>query len=520
MTATTGSGGLSGPGNWVGLGAQGSGLAEGAGQAAMQSRLAGAMPSSTALVQTARTALAAAQAQQADVMLTLSEGAKTLLGGTLLGNGSAASAFMAAARNATTQTATQAATQTGVQAGAQAASTAEQTPVTAGSAALVADMMHAADTVLANPAATVAQKAMATQVMQMATAMAAQSTSGGANGIASGGVDLPLLQSLGAQEEASGVLGGAVVTTSGLYGLASSTVQDSSRVMASALASMADTQAEEIVLPGGIVQLPQDTAGGVNALLSASSASVGSSLTNALSTALLPDLFKALSAVLANPNATDVQKAAATALLQMLDTAQGGEQVPQALLNPLLAAALMPALSPSQRGRMVRAALAEDVEDMGRLEEAEQSGQPGAAGLRAALRKNAAYLDAVQKPLLDHVLQISEKQEELEAAAAGWGAMGLSREQIMEDALGSSSILAFSQNLMADSPYMGALASTSLTPILIMSWAALLSGCLPRAYPFVPRVWRRANKKRWCRKNQRQKMDLQNLLFTGDAVQA
>ncbi|MFT8863287.1 MAG: hypothetical protein ABF916_09900 [Acetobacter fabarum] len=513
MTATTGSGGLPGVGNWLGQAVQGAGqgtsMADGgAGQATAQSRLAGALPSSTALVQSARTALVAAQAQQAEVMLTLSEGAKTLLGGT------------SSARQPTTSadnTATAAATSQNT-----AASMAGRVPTGAGTTSLVADLMQAANAVLNDPAATADQKAMASRLVQLATAMAGQSAGGGGSALAGGiAAALPLLQSLGAQPEAPGALGGAVVTTAGLYGLVGNTVQDGR--LASALQGMAGAQEEEIVLPGGIVQLPQDVeAGTVAALMPASSAGVGGSLTNALSSALLPDLFRALSAVLTNTNTTDEQKAAATALLQMLETADNTLDIPQALLNPLVAAALMPALSPSQRGRLVRAALAEEVEDMGQLADTEQTAQPGVAGLRAALRKNAAYLAAVQTPLLDHALQLTRKQEAeaVAAALAGWGFAGRSREQLMDEALDVSSIMALSQNLMADSPYMGALASTSLTPILIMSWAALLSGCLPRAYPFVPRVWRRADKKKWRRKSPNQKMDFQNLLFMGDAVEA
>ncbi|MDE7548397.1 hypothetical protein PY793_10430 [Acetobacter fabarum] len=498
MTATTGSGGLPGAGNWLGQAAQGYGMADG-GQTIAQSRLAAALPSSAALVQTARTALVAAQAQRAEVMLTLSEGAKTLLGGSL-----------SASQPATTATADHTATVAGA------------SQSVAGTTSLVADIMQAANAVLNDPSATVDQKAMADRLVQLATAMAAGSASGGGSGLANGvAAVLPLLQSLGAQTEAPGVPGGAVVTTAGLYGLVSNAVQDGR--LASALLGMAGAQEEEIVLPGGIVQLPQDLeTGSVGALMPVSSAGVGGSLTNALSNALLPDLFRALSAVLANTNATDEQKAAATALLQMLETADNTLDIPQALLNPLVAAALMPALSPSQRGRLVRAALAEEVEDMGQTAEAEQTGQPGVAGLRAALRKNAAYLASVQNPLLDRALLLTHKQEAeaVATALAGWGFAGLSRGQLMDEALDVSSILAFSQNLMADTPYMGALASTSLTPILIMSWAALLSGCLPRVYPFVPRVWRRADKNKWRRQKQNQKMDFQHLLFMGDAAGA
>ena len=304
-----------------------------------------------------------------------------------------------------------------------------------------------------------------------------------------------------------------------LYGLASAVAQDGRLAMATAMQEMGAAQAEEIVLPGGIVQLPlgaAQVADSAVASMSVPPALVGNALTNAL----LPQLFKALSAVLADASTTPAQRAAATALLQMLNTADNTAQIPQALLNPLLAAALMPALSPSVRGRLVRAALAGEVEDMGSTEEAELATGAGVGGLRAALRKNAAYLAAVQHPLLAHVLQLTQRLEAegVEVALAGWGTAGLSREQIMEEAIGASSILAFSQNLVADSTYMGALASTSLTPILIMSWAALLSGCLPRAYPFVPRVWRRANKKKWRRKNRRNTMSLQTLLFAENAT--
>ncbi|WP_338333448.1 hypothetical protein [Acetobacter sp. LMG 32666] len=506
MSATTGSGGLSGPGNWGGLGHQPPGGADGAGQAGAQLRQTAALPSSTALVQTARTALAQAQAQQADVMLTLSRGAQNLLGTALAGNGASASAAQVVeADNSATP---------GM---ADTTAAAAETPAGAGTAALMADVTRAAETVLNDPSATSEQKALASQLIQLATSMAGQS--GVAAGAAGGALSLPLLQSLGAQSAAAGALGGAVVTTSGLYGLASNTVQDGRRALATALAGMGAAQAEEIVLPGGIVQLVQNTGGAAESAAGAST--LPAFLGNALTSGLLPELYEALSNILADKNATAEQKAAATVLLQMLDTSEGADQIPQALLNPLLAAALMPALSPSQRGRLVRAALAGEVEDMGRTDEAEQIGGAGAGSLRAALRKNAAYLAAVQKPLLDRVLPLTQKQEAevLEAALAGWGSATLSREQVMEEAIEAASILAFSQNLMADSPYMGALASTSLTPILIMSWAALLSGCLPRAYPFVPRVWRRANKKKWRRKNHRQKMDFQNLLFTGDAVE-
>ncbi|WP_148299046.1 hypothetical protein [Acetobacter okinawensis] len=87
---TTGAGGLSGPGPWVGLGMQGAGVAEGSTPSATQSGTqAGAsaqvgLPSATTLVQSARTALVQAQAQQAGVMLTLSAGAQSLLGGSSL----------------------------------------------------------------------------------------------------------------------------------------------------------------------------------------------------------------------------------------------------------------------------------------------------------------------------------------------------------------------------------------------------------------------------------------------------
>ncbi|GAA3674574.1 MULTISPECIES: hypothetical protein [Acetobacter] len=509
MTATTGSGSLPGVGNWLGQAGQGTSMADaGAGQATVQSSLVGALPSSTALMQSARTALVAAQAQQAEVMLTLSEGAKTLLDG-------ASSARQPTASADNTATAAETSQNTAI-------SMAGRAPTGAGITSLVADIMRAADTVLNDPAATADQKAMASRLVQLATAMAGQPAGGGGSALAGGiAAALPLLQSLGAPPETPGALGGAVVTTAGLYGLVGNTVQDGR--LAIALQGMAGPQEGEIVLPGGIVQFPQDMeAGTVAVLMPASSAGVGGSLTNALSSALLPDLFRALSAVLANTNATDEQKAAATALLQMLETADNAPDIPQALLNPLVAAALMPALSPSQRGRLVRAALAGEVEDMGQLAEAEQTDQPGVAGLRAALRKNAAYLAAVQTPLLDHALELTRKleAEAVAAALAEWGFAGRSREQWMDEALDVSSIMAFSQNLMADSPYMGALASTSLTPILIMSWAALLSGCLPRAYPFVPRVWRRADKKKWRRKSPNQRMDFQNLLFMGDTVEA
>ncbi|MCP1243563.1 hypothetical protein GOB86_12420 [Acetobacter lambici] len=509
MTATTGSGGLSGPGGWVGLGNQAPGLAEGAGQATAQSRQTAALPSSTALAQAQ--AEQAEQAEQADVMLTLSKGAQSLLGTALAGSGASASTAQGAEGG-------NSATAAGM-ADASAGTVAADTSVGAGSAALMADVMRAADTVLNDPSATSEQKALASQLMQLATGMAGQSTSGGAAGATGGALSLPLLQSLGAQSATTGALGGAVVTTSGLYGLASNTVQDGRRALATALAGMGAAQAEEIVLPGGIVQLAQEAGGvGDSAAVSTQPALLG----NALTSGLLPELYEALSNILADKNATAEQKAAATVLLQMLDTSDDTAQmIPQALLNPLLAAALMPALSPSQRGRLVRAALAGEVEDMGRTDEAELPGGAGVSGLRAALRKNAAYLAAVQNPLLTHMLQLTQKQEAdvLEAALAGWGSASISREQLMEDAIDVGSILAFSQNLMADSPYMAALASTSLTPILIMSWAALLSGCLPRAYPFVPRVWRRANKKKWRRKKQRQTMDFQNLFFTEDAVE-
>ncbi|MBS0990054.1 hypothetical protein JK182_15605, partial [Acetobacter okinawensis] len=147
----------------------------------------------------------------------------------------------------------------------------------------------------------------------------------------------------------------------------------------------------------------------------------------------------------------------------------------------------------------------------GQYRRAEQSPPP-------ALRRNAAYLAAVQQPLLSQMLQQAQT-EEAEPLLAGWSTVALRRGDGVEEVLEGGSVLALSQNLMADSPYMGALSSTGLTPILIMSWAALLSGCLPRAYPFVPRVWRRADKKKWRRKNQRNKMDLQSLLFTEGAME-
>lgn len=470
MTATAGSGGLSGSGNWAGLGAA---MVEGAGQSLVQPQ-SGA--SSAAQSLSLRSTVADAQAQQADVMLTLSEGAQSLLA-----NGGAAGAVVA----------------------------------TAGTNALAADVMQAADAVLNDPSATVEQKAMAKQLMQVATTMTTQSASGAAGTSAS---QLAGQSTLAAQP--GGLLGGAVVTSSGLYGLTSTAMQESARNMAFALLGTSTAQAEEIVLPGGIVQLPQNTEEAV----AASAAGLSELSGNALSNALLPELFEAMASVLSDENATTEQKQAATALLQTFEASDDSAQIPQALLNPLLAAALMPAVSPSIRGRLVRAALAEDVEDMGQTEEAEASGRfvAGAGGLRAVLARNAAYLASVQKPLLNHVLQLIQRQEAeaVEAGLAGWGTAQLSREQLAEEALQSSAILVSSQDLMAESTYMGALASTSLTPILIMSWAALLSGFLPRAYPFVPRVRRRANKKKWRRKKQNQKMDFQNLLFMGNAVDA
>lgn len=117
----------------------------------------------------------------------------------------------------------------------------------------------------------------------------------------------------------------------------------------------------------------------------------------------------------------------------------------------------MPALSSSQRGRLVRAALAEEVEDMGQLADTEQTAQPGVAGLRAALRKNAAYLAAVQTPLLDHALQLTRKQEAeaVAAALAGWGFAGRSREQLMDEALNVSSIMLCPRTLWQIPPIWG-----------------------------------------------------------------
>lgn len=507
MTATTGSGGLSGSGNWAaGLAGAGSALVDGAGQSATQSRSAAGLPSSTALLSTARSALATAQAQQADVMLTLSSaGAQSLLASTQPGNGT----------NTTTSAGATAATVAG--------NVAEEATTGAGTTALAADVMQAADAVLNNPSATVEQKAMATHLMQVATTLGAQQGgSASASAALATGQFINQLSSQSAEQGSGlanvggalgGALGGAVVTTSGLYGLASQAVQEGRRSMASALQGMGTAQSEEIVLPGGIVQLPQST-GNAGAAVSALAG-------NALSTALLPELFAALSSVLADKNATPEQKAAATALLQTFDMFDNTTQIPQALLNPLLAAVLMPAVSPSIRGRLVRAALAEEVEDMGQTEEAGQSSRSAAraGGLRAALAKNAAYLAAVQKPLLNHVFQLTQKleAEAMEAGLAGWGTAALSREQLMEEAIQASSILAFSQNLLAESTYVGALTSTSLTSILIMSWAALLSGYLPRSYPFVPRAWRRGGKKQGRRKNRSTAMGLQNLLFMDNA---
>ncbi|WP_048854390.1 hypothetical protein [Acetobacter syzygii] len=487
MTATTGSGSLPGAGSWVGLGAEGA-----------------AMPSAATMLQAARTALAQAQAQQADVLFTLSEGAQNLLGSALLST--------EAVTTSTTEELA-AATQ-----GTRAAF------ATDGTSTLAADVMQAANAVLNDTSTTVEQKNMATALKHLVTAMGAQSATAEQNaaGLSPRTIGQTISQMLDQQAGAAvagSALGGAVVTPSGLYGLASSAVQEGRRSMATALLGMGTAQAEEIVLPGGIVQLPQQATGTGGA---ASGATVASELAgNGLSNALLPDLFKAIASVLMDAGATAEQKAAATALLQMFETAETPEQIPQVLLNPLLAAVLVPAPSPSVRGRLVRAALAEEVEDMGQTEGAEPSAI-GAGGLRAALGKNAAYLAAVQQPLLAHTLQLTQKQEAeaVEAALAGWGMAALSPAQLMEEALQSSSILAFSQNLMADSVYMGALASTGLTPVLVMSWAALLSGCLPRAYPFVPRVWRRANKRKWTRKKRPPKMDFQNLFFTDAPVQA
>lgn len=540
---TTGAGALPSPGPWAGLARQGAGAAaEGAGQSVPQSAQVG-LPSTTTLVQTARTALAQAQAQQAGVMLTLSAGAQSLLGGSaLLGMGGRSASAQGASTPATpggaglvaSDTAVHAAQDTAQGAAAELASGATDAAsglafgsggggaaTGAGVGALVADVMQAADAVLADPLATEAQKTMASQLVRMVSSMAGQSASswagGGSSGLAgslaaglasSVGADLALLQAEGAT---SGAAGGAVVTTAGLYGLASNAVQAGRLNMATALQNMGATLGEEIVLPGGIVQLSQTEA--LGAVASAPVALAGNALTNAL----LPELFKVLSALVADQSATDAQKAAASALLQILDTeGEGTEQIPQALLNPLLAAALMPALTPSQRGRLVRAALAGEVEDMGRTEELDLSGGGGAGALRAALRRNSAYLAAVQQPLLK---QIAQQAQEVDPLLAGWSVAARSRAAGEEDVLEGSSVLALSQNLMADSPYMGALSSTSLTPILIMSWAALLSGCLPRAFPFVPRLWRRANKKRWHRKNRRAKMDLQNLLFPDGVVE-
>ncbi|MFT9087737.1 MAG: hypothetical protein ABF436_03910 [Acetobacter okinawensis] len=527
---TTGAGGLSGPGPWAGLGMQGVGTAEGSAQSATQSGAqAGAsaqvgLPSATTLVQSARTALAQAQAQQAGVMLTLSAGAQSLLGGSSLldvvgraattqGGSTATSADSAQAALADTAQNT---AQNLAQGAAQGAASGLASGLASGSVAsgagistLVADVMQAVETVLADPAATDAQKTMASQLVRMLTAMAGQSASAWTSGMVA---SLPLLQ---AEVLPSGAAGGAVVTTSGLYGLASNAVLDGRVAMATALQNMGATQGEEIVLPGGIVQLSQTVAQGAGASVPVSLAG------NALTNALLPELFRALSALVADQSATDAQKAAAMLLLQLLGTEEeedGAGQIPQALLNPLLAAALMPALTPAQRGRLVRATLAGEAEDMGRTEELDLSGGPGAGGLRAALRRNAAYLAAVQQPLLNQMLQQAQT-EEAEPLLAGWSTAALRRGDGVEEVLEGGSVLALSQNLMADSPYMGALSSTGLTPILIMSWAALLSGCLPRAYPFVPRVWRRADKKKWRRKNQRSKMDLQSLLFTQGAVE-
>lgn len=523
---TTGAGGLSGPGPWAGLGMQGAGAAEGSAQSAAQSGTqAGAsaqvgLPSAITLVQSARTALAQAQAQQAGVMLSLSAGAQSLLDGSTLldvvgraattqGGSTATSASGAQAAPADTaqNTAQNVAHGTAHGASGLASGLASGSVASgAGVSTLVADVMQAVETVLADPLATDVQKAMASQLVRMLTAMAGQSASAWTSGMVA---SLPLLQ---AEVLPSGAAGGAVVTTSGLYGLARSAVLDGRAAMATALQNMGATLGEEIVLPGGIVQLSQSVAQGAGASVPVPLAG------NALTNALLPELFRALSALVADKSATDAQKAAATLLLQLLDTEEedGAGQIPQALLNPLLAAALVPALTPAQRGRLVRATLAGEVEDMGRTEELDLSGGPGAGGLRAALRRNAAYLAAVQQPLLNQMLQ---QAEEVAPLLAGWSAATLRRGDGGEDALVGSSVLALSQNLMADSPYMGALSSTGLTPILIMSWAALLSGCLPRAYPFVPRVWRRADKKKWRRKNQRSKMDLQSLLFTEGAME-
>ncbi|MFT9360832.1 hypothetical protein [Acetobacter okinawensis] len=526
---TTGAGGLSGPGPWMGLGMQGAGVAEGSTPSATQSGTqAGAsaqvgLPSATTLVQSARTTLAQAQAQQAGVMLSLSAGAQSLLdGSTLLGvvgrsattQGGSTATSADSAQAALADTAQNTA-QNVAQGTAQGAASGLASGLASGSVAsgagistLVADVMQAVETVLADPAATDAQKTMASQLVRMLTAMAGQSASAWTSGMVA---SLPLLQ---AEVLPSGAAGGAVVTTSGLYGLARSAVLDGRAAMATALQNMGATQGEEIVLPGGIVQLSQSMAQGAGASVPVSLAG------NALTNALLPELFRALSALVADQSATDAQKAAATLLLQLLGTEEedGAGQIPQALLNPLLAAALMPALTPAQRGRLVRATLAGEAEDMGRTEELDLSGGPGAGGLRAALRRNAAYLAAVQQPLLNQMLQQAQT-EEAEPLLADWSAAALRRGDGVEEVLEGGSVLALSQNLMADSPYMGALSSTGLTPILIMSWAALLSGCLPRAYPFVPRVWRRADKKKWRRKNQRNKMDLQSLLFTEGAME-
>ena len=533
-------GGVEGQGQGAGA------AAEGAGQAAPQSAQVG-LPSTTTLVQTGRTALAQAQAQQAGVVLTLSAGAQSLLGGSaLLGmDGRSASnqetstpVVPGGAGSVASDTAVHAAQDTAQGVAAELASGATDAAsglafgpggggaaTGAGVGALVADVMQAADAVLADPLATEAQKTMASQLVRMVSSMAGQSASSWAGGASSGlagslaaglassvGADLALLQAEGSVSGAtSGAAGGAVVTTAGLYGLASNAVLAGRLNMATALQNMGATLGEEIVLPGGIVQLSQT--GGLGAVASAPAALAGNALTNAL----LPELFKVLSALVADQSVTDAQKAAASALFQILDTeGEGAEQIPQALLNPLLAAALMPALTPSQRGRLVRAALAGEVEDMGLTEDLALSGGGGAGALRAALRRNGAYLAAVQQPLLNRIVQ---QAQEVDPLLAGWSVAARSRAAGEEDVLEGSSVLALSQNLMADSPYMGALSSTSLTPILIMSWAALLSGCLPRAFPFVPRLWRRANKKRWHRKNRRTKMDLQNLLFTDGVVE-
>ncbi|WP_264816148.1 hypothetical protein, partial [Gluconobacter kondonii] len=61
------------------------------------------------------------------------------------------------------------------------------------------------------------------------------------------------------------------------------------------------------------------------------------------------------------------------------------------------------------------------------------------------MRRNSAYLAAVQQPLLK---QIAQQAQEVDPLLAGWSVAARSRAAGEEDVLEGSSVLALSQNLM------------------------------------------------------------------------